>query len=330
MTSLNLLGTGSYAPAYTVTNDDFARFLDTSDEWIATRTGMKRRHIAVDEPAWHMGAVAARRAMENAGVGADEIDLVLGITCTSDFQSPAMANLIQRELGIESAFSFDVNAACAGFITGMDMARNYLLSGGVKRVLLVAAENLSQYVDYTDRSMCVLFGDAAGACVLGAAEGLYGSYQLCDIAGTHHIYNQKPRRSTPFGRAAEKSPFDPFPMEVCDNLTMNGREVYKFASKAMPAAIEKACENAGVAVANLDRIFPHQANLRILQAAAKNMGMAMDRMYVNIEEYGNTSSATIPIGLDECIRAGKLRRGELICLVGFGAGLTLGATVFRY
>jgi 3-oxoacyl-[acyl-carrier-protein] synthase-3 len=277
-----------------------------------------------------MGAVAARRALESAGVEPGEIDLVIGITCTSDFQSPAMANLIQRDLGIDSAFSFDVIAACAGFITGSDMARNYLVSGGVKRILVVAAETLSQIVDYADRSMCVLFGDAAGACVIGPGEGIYGSYQLCDISGTHHIYNQRPRRSTPFGQAAENSPFDPFPMEVMDNLTMNGREVYKFAAKAMPAAIEKACENAGVTVDDVGKIFPHQANLRILQAAAKNMGIDMDRLYVNIQEYGNTSSATIPVGLDECIRAGKLQRGELICLVGFGAGLTLGATVFRY
>lgn len=330
MTSVKILGTGHYAPEHTAKNEDFTAFLDTSDEWITTRTGMKVRHIAVDEPTWYMGAEAAKQALEASGTKPEEIDMVIVTTCTSDIITPSVAALIQRTLGIENAIAVDVNVACTGFAYAVDMARRYMAMGDVGKVLLVGAETLSQFVDYTDRSMCVLFGDGAGACVLTLAEGVFGTYQHNDIGGTHHIYAKRIRRATPFGAPSKEEEMDPFPMPLKENITMNGREVYKFASKAMPHAIEKACEKAGVQVNDLAMIFPHQANLRILQAAAKNMGMEMGRMYVNIHEYANTSSATIAIGLNECVRAGKIKRGDLICLVGFGAGLTSGAIVFEY
>ena len=330
-TSIKILGTGHYLPERVVTNDDFTAFVDTSDEWISTRTGMQKRHIAVEDPAWHMGAVAAQRALAAAGLSARDIDMIVVSTCTPDYFCPSAAGLIQRQLGIKEAMAFDVNAACNGFTVILDMARRYLATGDVQRVLLVGTEALSQYVDYTDRASCILFGDGAGACVVEKAEGLYGAFQANDTEETHIVYGKRRRRTTPFGEAVQESRFDLFPAQVLDSIVMNGRELYKLVvSKAMPEAVAKACARAGVAISDLAMIFPHQANLRILQAAAKNMKISMDKIYENIGEYANTSSATVPIGLDEGIRAGKIRRGDTICLVGFGAGINYGAVALTY
>lgn len=330
MSGIKILGTGVFLPEKVVVNDDYSAIVDTSDEWIRTRTGMVRRHIAsADEPVWHMGAEAAASALENAGVSANEIDMILVTTATADFNTPSVACLVQREIGANNAFAMDIGAACSGFAFALDMARRYLATGDVKTALIVCAEELSQITNYEDRSTCVLFGDGAAACVVKAAEKPFASFLRSDASGAHHIYSKKTRRHIPFF-LEDKPEREMFPATVYDSIVMNGREVYKFATKAMPEAVEQACRKLGVALSDLKRVIPHQANLRILETAAKNLGLPWEKIHVNIGEYGNTSSASIGIGLDECARGGKISRGDLVCVVGFGAGLTYGACVFEY
>ena len=328
MSSVKILGTGRYAPSFEVSNDDFAKFLDTSDEWITTRTGMKTRHIATNEPTWYLGEMAAKSAMENACLAPDDIDMVIVTTVSSDFYIPSLACILQYRLGIKNAFSFDVNVACTGMAFAIDMAKRYLADESYKKILIVCAESLSQTVDYTDRSSCVLFGDGAGACIIESAEGLYGSHMMTDTEGTPYIYHKRPRKETPFGGDCKIA--EPFEMLVSPSLTMLGRDVYKYSTRAVPPAIEKACEKAGINVGELDMIIPHQANYRILQTIAKNMNLPIEKFAVNIQDYGNTSSGTIAICLDEYIKAGKISRGDKICIVGFGAGFNCAATVFEY
>ena len=329
MTGVKILGTGTYLPERVVQNDDFAAFVDTSDEWIQSRTGMSRRHIAsTDEPVWHMGAKAAEEALRNANLSAADIDMILVTTVTADFSTPSIACLIQGAIGAENAFAMDLNVACTGLAFALDMARRYLATGDVGTVLLVCAEQLSQLTNYDDRSTCVLFGDGAAACVARAAEKPFAAFLKSDATGAQHIYSKKKLRSIPFFAGTEEH--EPFPVESTGAIVMNGREVYKFATKAMPEAILNACAKLGVALSDLVRIIPHQANIRILQTAAKNLGLPWEKIHVNIADYGNTSSASIAIGLDECIRGGRINRGDLVCIVGFGAGLTYGACVFEY
>lgn len=330
MTSVKILGTGHFVPATVATNDDFAEFLDTSDEWIVTRTGMKERHIAVEEPTWYMGAMASKRAVEMAGIDIQEIDLILCTTVWGDFYNPSTACMIQRELGIEDAIAFDMNTACTGIACAIDTARRYIATGDVRKALIVCAETLSQMTDYTDRSTCVLFGDGAGACIVEGAEGLYGSCQGSDASGVHHLYAKRERQDTPFGKAVQVSPWDPFPYERLGSIVMNGPEVYKFATKTMAMAVRKSCEKAGITVEDIDMLLPHQANIRIVQTAIKNLKMPAEKVAVNIQKYGNSSSATLAICLDEWIRDGKIQRGDTICLVGFGSGLTYGSVVMTY
>lgn len=328
--SLHIRGTGRYAPEKIATNEDFASFLDTSDEWITTRTGIARRHVVTWEPIWMMGAEASKQAMAAADCKPEDIGMVICTTVGGDFYTPSTACIIQAQLGIPDSLSLDINVACAAYCTGMDMARRYLSTGDVDNVLVVAAEAITQFANYEDRSSCILFGDGAGACVVTRKDGLYGSIQGCDATGVGHILYKKTRKTNPFNSFTGSFENDPYPVEHEKGMIMNGREVYKFATRVMPEIIRKACERAGITVDELDLIFPHQANLRIIETAGKNLGIDPGKIYVNIQEYGNSSSATIPIGLDECVRSGRLKRGDKICMVGFGAGLTYGAVVMEY
>lgn len=329
MRGLEVLGTGRYLPQKAVDNTDFTSIVETSDEWIAGRTGMKRRYIAsAAEPTWYMGAQAAKAALEAAGLSAADMDMILVSTVSPDYETPSTACMIQREIGAANAFAVDVNVACTGFAFALDMARRYLATGDVEHVLVVGAETLSQMTNYADRSTCVLFGDGAGACVAKGSDKRFASYMRSDAAGTHLIYSKKPRKSNPL--LDDTEPLEPFPIECRDGIFMNGREVYKFATKIMPQAVRKACEKLEVAVTDLALIVPHQANARIIETAVKSLGIAAEKVYVNIEKYGNTSSASVAIALDECVRDGKIKHGDLICIVGFGAGLTYGADVFEF
>ena len=332
MAGIKILGTGGFVPPFVAKNEDYAAFIETSDEWITTRTGMKERHIAQGEPTWYMGSLAAEQALEAAKMSPSEIDMVLVTTVTPDFYTPSMACLIQKKLNIGDAIAVDVNVACTGFAYGLDMAYRYLQAGSdVNNVLLVSAESLSQLTNYEDRTTCVLFGDGAGACVITKREdGVYGTYQNSNADGAPEIYAKKPRRTNPFNNVTDTSDVDLFPTPIMDMFYMNGNEVYRFATKAMPDAIELACKAAGIEVSDLDLIIPHQANLRIIQTAQKRLGVPDEKIFVNIEKYGNTSTASASMALNEAVRSGIVKDDFKICAVGFGAGLTYGATVFQY
>ena len=320
---LTILGTGHYLPEYIASNREYETFLDTSDEWIVTRTGMRERRIALDTPVWKMGEMAARKALEDAGVSPEEIDLILCTTVTGDFRYPSAACLIQGQLGAKNAFAMDIAAACAGSVYALDMARRYLATGDVKTILQISAEALSQTTDYTDRGTAILFGDGAGAAVLRGGDGLFASALFSAPDCGQNIHCAFPRRSLPFGGGTPAG-------EETGLTYMNGREVYKFATRAMPAAIQAACQRAGIGVEDLDYIIPHQANLRIIETAAKALKVPLEKICVNIQKYGNTSSASIMICLDESLREGRIKAGDRICMVGFGAGLTYGAVVMEY
>ena len=329
--SIIIAGTGSYLPLHVVTNADFETFLDTSDEWIVARTGMVERRISTNEPSWKMGELAARKAMEAAGVCPEQIDLIICTTVTPDYLFPSCACMIQGAIGATGAFAMDINAACTGSVYGVDMAYRYLTFDDVKTVLLVSAETLSQVANYEDRGSCILFADGAGAVVIKRGEeGPFGSCLRSDPGGAYHLYCKKKRIDTPF--YAGDAPFDGelFEAEITGTTFMNGQEVYKFATAAMPEVVKGACEKAGLIPGELDMVVPHQANIRILETAAKRLRLPMEKICVTIHRYGNNSSASVLIGLDECVREGKIKDGERICLVGFGAGLTYGAVAFEY
>jgi 3-oxoacyl-[acyl-carrier-protein] synthase-3 len=327
---IKILGTGSYSPEMVLTNEDLSAYVDTSDEWITTRTGIKKRHIANGEPTWSMGTKASKKAIEMANIDIKDIDLIIVSSTTEDYYLPSTACMIQRELGISGCMALDLNCACSGFAYAIDMARRYFLADDMKYILVVSTEALSKVTDFTDRTTCVLFGDGAGACVLEKAEDtLYTSYLGADGNGAEFLCarHHEPARQL-HGDPVKVQ--DGLPSEIKPYIIQNGKEVYKFATKILPMATRSACEKINLSVDEIDYFVPHQANIRIIETACKNLGATMDKFIVNIAEHGNTSSATIPIAFDEAVRSGKIKRGDKICFVGFGAGLTYGAVIFEY
>lgn len=331
MFGIEILGTGSYIPALCVTNDDLAKIVDTNDEWISSRTGISSRRIADGEPTWKMGAEAAKEAVKNAGIDPSDIGLIIDATITSDFSTPSMACLIQREIGAKNAAAFDLGAACSGFVYSVDAAKRYLQTEPeLKYVLVVANEMLSRITDYTDRSTCILFGDGAAAAVIGRSEKLYTSYIGADGWGAHALYAKVNKSFSPF-RTSRTDEIDSGDFAVGSTcLVQDGKEVYKFATKALPSAAQNAAAKIGLDIQDIDWFIPHQANMRIIETAAKNLGVSIDKFVINIESHGNTSSASIPIALHEAIADGKIKHGDKLCLVGFGAGLTMGAVILEY
>jgi 3-oxoacyl-[acyl-carrier-protein] synthase III len=323
-----ILGTGSYAPARVLTNDDLARVVDTSDEWIRTRSGIRERRIAGDnESASDMGAEAARRALENAGISAADIDLLIVATVTPDLPMPATACLMQHKLGVPTtAACFDLNAACSGFIYALDTACAMLTSGRYRQALVVGVEKLSAVVDWTDRTTCVLFGDGAGAAVIGFANepgrGLIGTRLGAYGDSVDLLYI--PRNGSK-------------PVPTLDAVTshghcikMKGKEVFKIAVRAMEEAARDILEQHHVRADQISLVIPHQANLRIIEAISQYLELPMDRFFVNVDRYGNTSAASIPIALDEARRTGRVQPGDYMLLVAFGAGLTYGSALIRW
>lgn len=330
MSGIKICGTGSYLPPVSVDNEAFTAFVETSDEWIRTRTGIVSRHIADRDSVSGMGAKAAKAAIEQAGVRPEDIDLLIVTTITGDCCTPSTACMVQELVGAVNAMCFDLNAACAGFVYAVDCAKRYLGSPDVKTALVVSTEALSRITNYEDRSTCVLFGDGAGAVVLQAADAAYGSRLGADGKGAPLIFSKNEIKKTPFAKA------DMEESEITKNPTaphciyMDGKETYKFSTRVMPMCIQEACAKAGFPAAELDWIIPHQANYRIVQTAMKNLGLPMERAYLNIDHVGNTSSASVPIALDELNRSGKLIRGQKIGIVGFGAGLVYAGAVFQW
>lgn len=330
MTGIKLCATGSYLPALEVDNHAFANIVETSDEWIRTRSGIRSRHIADGETAWSMGAAAAKSALERAAMTAEQIDMIVVATLSPDYITPSVGCAIQNELGAKNAFCIDINCACSGFVYALDMARRYLACGDVSTVLVVGTEVMSSVIDYTDRSTCVLFGDGAGACIVQAQpQGRYACHLGAQAGGMHLLYGRHKRPASPFSQSSPPLP-QGMDGEKDNVLFMDGREVYKFATKAMPEALEACCKKLGIAPKELDWIVPHQANVRIVQTAMKHLGLPMERAWLNIAHCGNTSAASIPIALDELVCSGRLVRGQSLALVAFGAGLSYGGLVFDY
>ena len=322
-----ILSTGRYLPDNIVTNDDLAKRMDTSDEWIRTRTGIRERRLApTGENTSHLGANAARVAMERAGVDPGEVDQLIVCTSTPDRWMPATACDIQALLGCRNAFAFDVMAACTGFMYSLSVAEGFLAAGRGDISLVIAAEKMSSILNWEDRSTCVLFGDGAGAAVLkranGSGRGILSSHLRSDG-------NLACLLSRPAGGAVE-----PITHEVLDSarhlVHMNGREVFKSAVRSMAEACDFALQQAGMTADEIDLLVPHQANMRIIEATAKYAGLPMEKVFVNVDRYGNMSSASIPVGLDEAQEQGLIGPGSKILMVAFGAGLTWGAMVMRW
>jgi 3-oxoacyl-[acyl-carrier-protein] synthase III len=323
-----ILGTGAYAPERVLTNDDLAKMVDTSDEWIRARSGIRERRIAkADEATSDMAVRAGRQALEDANVDASEIDLLVVATLTPDYPMPSTACIVQHKLGIPSAAAcFDLNAACSGFIYGLDTACAMIGSGRYNKALLIGAEKLSSVVDWKDRGSCVLFGDGAGAAVIGASSkaniGLIGTRLGALGEDTELLYIPGGGSRTP-ASAKSVSRGDHF-------IKMKGKEVFKLAVRVMEEAARDILEQHSLAANQIGLVIPHQANLRIIDAIAQYLELPVDRFFVNVDRYGNTSAASIPIALHEARRAGRIRPDDLTLLVAFGAGLTYGSALIRW
>jgi len=321
-----IIGTGSYVPSRRLTNADLEQMLDTSDEWIYSHTGIRERRIADDNTSTSdMAVEAIRRALEMSQCTTDEIDMVIAGTSTSDYRMPSTACVIQEKLSLPNAAAFDVVSACAGFINGLAVARSLIESEAYKKIVVVGCEKLSSVTNYKDRNTCILFGDGAGAVVVAAdrnGHGVLSTFAKSD--GT-----QRELLWIPIGGV--KYPYNPdFINNGSDKLQMKGPDVYKFAVREMYNASIKVIEDAGLDLSDISLVIPHQANIRIIQGLAKRLHASMDNVVVNIDKYGNTSSASIPLALDEANRAGRLKDGDLVLMVAFGSGLIWGATVVRW
>ena len=304
-----IIGTGSCLPVNIISNDQLATIVDTSDEWISSRTGIKNRRVAEWETGAGMASEAAKRALENAGVSADEIELIIVATCTADMQFPSTACMVQKEIGAKHAVAFDLSAACSGFLFALNTVYAYFTAGIYKKALIIGTEVLSKLVDWSDRSTCVLFGDGAGAAVVEASDiGLEGFVQ--------HADGEKGEVLTCAGANRTENPA---------YIHMDGQEVFKFAVKKVPECIQEVLEITGTEKEDIRWYLLHQANSRIIQSAAKRLKEPEEKFPMNMDQYGNTSAASIPILLDEMNRSGKLKRGDRLMLSGFGAGLTWGA-----
>lgn len=326
---INILGMGTYVPEQKLVNDDFKKFVDTNDEWIRTRTGIVERHMAGWEPVWYMGKMAALAALEKAGVKPEEIGLVICTTVTSDFLTPSMASIIQYEIGAENAAAFDQNAACSGFVYAMDTARRFLATDdSLKYVLVVSSEATSRFCDFTDRQTCILFGDGAAAVVVEKSDKMFSSFLGSDGSGARVLFA---KNLYPAKEIKLESDFnDGFPEKAMHMLYQDGRTVYKFATQALPNAFENAAGKIGVTKDDIDWFIPHQANVRIIETAAKKLGASMDKFIITLDRFGNTSSASIPLALNAGIEDGRIQRGQKLALIGFGAGLTYGGIVMEY
>ncbi|MFC0015298.1 MULTISPECIES: beta-ketoacyl-ACP synthase III [Allobacillus] len=306
-----ILGMGHFVPERILTNKELEEMVDTSDEWIRTRTGIEERRIAPDDMnTSDMAYEAAKNAMEEAEVKADEIDLILVATVTSDMGFPSVATQIQARLGAFKAAAMDVSAACAGFMYGMVTGKQFIEAGTYKNVLIVGVEKLSKIMNWEDRNTCVLFGDGAGAAVMGPVSEDRGvlSFELgADGRGIPHLHQTEE-----------------------DVIYMNGREVFKFAVRQMGESALNVVEKIGLTKNDVDYLIPHQANIRIMEAAREKLDIPVEKMSKNIQKYGNTSAASIPIALSEDVKSGNIKDGDLVVLVGFGGGLTWGAVAFRW
>jgi len=320
-----ILGTGSCLPERVLTNFDLEKLVDTSDEWITTRTGIQQRRISSKgEETSKLASVAAQNALKMAGCTAEEIDLIIVGTMTSEMTMPSCACLVQKEIGAMNAFAVDLSAACSGFLYALDMAEKYILNDPDMKILVIGAETLSTRVNWQDRNTCVLFGDGAGACVLaGNDQGrgmlssrLFSDGRLWELLSMECApsMNHELRKEDHLG----------------SYIKMVGRDVFKYAVRAMEDAIDKVLKKEGITIEQVSLLIPHQANIRILRSLSERLGISLEKIYINIHKYGNTSAASIPIAIDEANREGRLQQGDLLLLCAFGGGFTWGASLLKW
>ena len=326
MLKSKIIATGSYAPEKKLTNSDLEKMVDTSDEWITERTGIKERRIASkNQSTSDLAFEASKHALKKAGLKAKEIDMIIVGTVTGDMPFPSTACLLQDRLDAKNAVAFDINAACSGFIYGLSIADSFIKAGTHKRILIVGAEILSKFADWEDRTTCVLFGDGAGAAILEATTGdscimsthIYSDCSLWDFI---HLP----------GGGSKNPPSKENIEKRLDYIKMKGNETFKVAVKTLENIVVETLEKNNLKPSQLSLLIPHQANLRIIQATANRLGMSMDKVMINIDKYGNTSAASIPIALDEAVRMGRIREGDYILLEAFGAGLTWASALIRW
>ena len=323
---VGISGVGSYVPERVVTNDDLSKIVDTSNEWIVERTGIEERRIAEDDTATSdLGTLAAKRALEDAKLQPEDIDLIIVATVTADHAFPSTACIIQKNIGAMKAAAFDINVGCSGFVYGLSIGESFIKSGTYEKVLVIGAEALSKIVDWQDRNTCVLFGDGAGACVLEKCEEGFGilSSELGSDGTNGQVLSQ------PAGGSRL-----PASIETLEDrlhyVKMDGKEVFKFAVRVMEKTSMNALEKANLNLADLDFLVPHQANMRIIDAAAKKLKLEKNRICINLNKYGNMSSASIPVALDEAVKNKKIKNGDNILLVAFGAGLTWASMTIKW
>lgn len=317
-----ILGTGYYLPETIVTNSDLEKIVKTTDEWIASRTGIKQRRIAIDETTSDLAAKAGLKAIVNAGLEPEEIDCILLATITPDSPWPATACYVQAKLGLKNIPVLDISAACSGFIYGLNIARSFIISRTYKKILLIGVEKFSAYLDWSDRNTCVLFADGAGAVVVGESKTSEIVSVSLGADGTKADILRIPGfKFNPFSKETDARKFN--------FIKMDGKEVYKNAVERMPEALDSALKMAGKTVSDIDYFIFHQANLRIIDFMARRYKLPKERLIINIENYGNTSAATIPIALAEAIEHGKIKKGHLLGLSAFGAGSTWGGAVVK-
>lgn len=320
-----IIGTGSCLPERILTNEDLEKMVDTTDEWITTRTGIKTRHIArAGEETSKLASLAARRALEMAGVTPAEVDMIVVGTISCEKAMPSCACLVQKELEAVNAFAFDINAACSGFLYGLDLADKYIQNNPDMKILVIGAENLSARTNWQDRNTCVLFGDGAGAClVTGNDQGrgilaskLYADGRLWELLHMDSAPSLNPDLCT----LPSDGPF----------IKMVGKDVFRYAVRAMAEAITAVLEKEGLTIADIALVVPHQANIRILKSLADHLNVPLEKIYINVHKYGNTSAATVPIAMDEANREGRLQLGDLLLICTFGGGFTWGAALVRW
>ncbi len=324
--SVRLTGWGRYAPAQVLTNADLERMVDTSDEWIVSRTGIRERRVAAaDETTASMAAVAGLRAIHTAGLAPEDIDLIILATLTPDYWMPSTAALVKEAIGNTKAAAFDVAAACSGFVYAYATASAYIASGMARNALVIGAELLTRFLDYSDRSTCILFGDGAGAVVLSASDeptAPVGIEMTTEPQGAYMIWlpaggSKSPPSAATISRGEHK-------------IRMEGRETYRFATRTLASTALAAVAKAGLTQDDINLIIPHQANIRIIEAVSKGLDLSMDRIYVNLDRYGNTSAASVPIALAEAVNEGRVQAGDKIVFVAFGAGFTSGAVAMEW
>ena len=324
--NVGISGIGSYLPEKILTNDDLAKIVDTSHDWIVERTGIHERRIVEDHIATSdIGTIAAKKALEDANVKPEEIDLIILATVSADYALPSTACVIQKNIGAIKAAAFDINAGCSGFVYGLSMGESFIKSGMYKKVLVIGAEALSKIVDWQDRNTCILFGDGAGACVLEECEDNFGimSSELGSDGTNGDVLIQKA------GGSRLPASIDTVERRL-HFIDMDGKEVFKFAVRVMEKASLNALEKANLQLEALDFLVPHQANIRIIDSAAKRLKLEKDKVCVNLNKYGNMSSASVPVALDEAVKSNKIQKGDNILLVAFGAGLTWASMTIKW